>query len=220
MSHPFNSIRNDKVQKSRVASIAKGRAAGGSISANVAGPKKLTSAKVGGLDVEGAKAKYRPDRHVMRKDGGRVKTPTVNVTINTAPKDDKLALPPMPMPPPGAMAPPPGPPGPMAGGPPPGAGMPPPEMMPRKAGGRVSGPAWNEGLKNGTKVQHAPGKNDKKDMNRKRVVTFNTGGGVVSFRADGGKVEAPQGVAAATKLPGGAGGGKGRLAKAAKYGGK
>jgi hypothetical protein len=105
------------------------------------------------------------------------------------------------------------------------------------------------GLDVGTKVSHKPGKNDLDDMNRKRVVTFATGGGVKSFharvplpkprpagqepqpgdlyspdqvkvleRAKGGPIYSPaKGVAAATKLPGGAGGGKGRLAKRNKY---
>jgi hypothetical protein len=85
-------------------------------------------------------------------------------------------------------------------------------MMPRASGGRTvkSGPAWDEGRKNGTQVQHDPGKNDKKDMNRPRVVSFMAGG----------RVEAKQGVAKATKLPGGAGGGEGRLSKIKKYGPK
>lgn len=245
MSHPYNSIRESKVQKSRVGHIT-GRASGGGVSA--AGGNLLTGkgrdpllSRVKGVpDVEGGKMKFRADR-VMRKAGGRVKSPAVNVTINTAPKDDKMMMPPpMPMPPPGLMAgpppggPPPGAPGPMPGGPPMGGpeGGLPPELMPRKRGGRVgnpvdgsavnaaSGPGWRSGESLKTKVQHDPGKNEMKNMNRKRVVTFATGGGVVSFRAKGGKIEAPQGVAPATKLPGGAGGGKGRLAKAAKYGGK
>jgi hypothetical protein len=65
--------------------------------------------------------------------------------------------------------------------------------MPMRArGGRIKdGPAWNEGLKNGTQPQHADGKMDGKDIGRGRVVTFKTGGGVVKFRAGGGKVETP-----------------------------
>lgn len=75
----------------------------------------------------------------------------------------------------------------------------------------------SKGMHVGTKVQHDDAHNDLKDMHRGRVVTFKTGGGVVSFKAAGGRIEAPQGVAPATKLPGGAGGGKGRLAKAREY---
>lgn len=75
----------------------------------------------------------------------------------------------------------------------------------------------SKGMHVGTKVQHDDAHDDLKDMHRGRVVTFKTGGGVVSFKAAGGRIEAPQGVAKATKLPGGAGGGKGRLRKAREY---
>jgi hypothetical protein len=124
--------------------------------------------------------------------------------------------------------------------------------MPMRArGGRIKdGPAWKEGLDNGTQPQHADGKNDGKNIGRGKVVTFKTGGGVVRFRAGGGsvgqtpgpagpgvsykptyartkeplvpdvkramggKIEAPKGVEAASKaMPGGAGGGEGRLTK-------
>ncbi len=109
--------------------------------------------------------------------------------------------PPMPMPPP-AMG------GGAPGMPP---GMPPPGMPPRQADGRAyakggavkSGPAWKEGLRSGTQVQHTDGKNDGKDIGRPKPITYKTGG----------KVESPQGVAAATRLPGGAGGGEARLVK-------
>ena len=107
--------------------------------------------------------------------------------------------------------------------------MPPPGMGPHKWGGRAykdggtvlkqrkdggavkDGPTWKEGLRDGTPVQHLPGKLDTKDIGRKRVVTFKAGGAVgqprtVKFLASGGKVEAPQGVDKATKLPGGSGG--------------
>lgn len=81
------------------------------------------------------------------------------------------------------MAGPPGlaPPGMLPPGLPPGIGGPPGGMpMPLRAhGGRVKpGPGWAEGLKNGTKVQHADGKDDGKDIGRKPVIT----------KADGGKV--------------------------------
>ncbi len=62
-------------------------------------------------------------------------------------------------------------------------------------------------------MQHSDGKNDLKDIGRGKPITFKSGGRVRSFYAKGGKVESPQGIAPATKLPGGAGGGKGRLAK-------
>jgi hypothetical protein len=94
--------------------------------------------------------------------------------------------------------------------------------MKRARGGGVhakSGPAWEEGRKAGTHVQHSDALSvTEKNMNRPRVVTFAAGGGVVSFKARGGRVEAPQGVAPATKRIGGGGGGLGRREKAQKYG--
>lgn len=83
----------------------------------------------------------------------------------------------------------------------------------RAKGGGVK----SKGMKVGTKVQHDPAHMEVGKMSRPRVVTFATGGGVVSFRARGGRIEASDAVAPATKLPGGAGGGKGRLAKARAY---
>ncbi len=111
-------------------------------------------------------------------------------------------------------------------------GMPGP-MPPRRGGGRTyakggavkSGPAWEEGVHAGTKPHNSPGKKDGKDIGRGRQITYAKGGAVgprlVQFyaggavkRATGGKVESPQGVAPATKLPGGGGGGEARLTKA------
>ncbi len=105
---------------------------------------------------------------------------------------------------------------------PPGAGAPPPMPM-RARGGKVKhGPTWEEGRKAGTQVQHTDGKDDQKDIGRRRVVTFMAGGKVkkdcggpvqTPTRAKGGRIESPDGVAAATRLPGGSGGGEARLAK-------
>jgi hypothetical protein len=116
-------------------------------------------------------------------------------------------------PPPGAV--PPGggmPPGAMAGRPPmpPGGGMPPPGMMPPRAhGGRTyarggaikSGPAWHEGVRNGTQPMNLPNKGDRKDMGRGRVITYKKGGRI----GDG------------PHFDGGAGGGRARLEKPEKY---
>jgi hypothetical protein len=123
--------------------------------------------------------------------------------------------------------------------------------MPMRArgGGVNSGTkVFEESKREGTKVTHKPGKNDLDDMNRKRVITFATGGGVKSFearvpmpkprpdgkepqpsdiyapdqvkrleRAKGGPIYAPAKGAMGPKLPGGSGGGKGRLAKRNLY---
>jgi hypothetical protein len=91
----------------------------------------------------------------------------------------------------------------------------------RAKGGRVhkphGSPVWNEGVRDGTQVQHSDGKgtaNRPENLNRGKPVTFKSGGRVRHFYAKGGKVESPDGVAKATKLPGGGGGGEARLVKA------
>jgi len=144
-----------------------------------------------------------------RARGGRVKkgNTTVNVIVVPQGQDKEPMLPPPGLaggPPPGPppMPPRPMPPGPMAGPPP---GLPPggPPPMIRHSGGRAyasggavkSGPGYEEGKKEGTQVTHSPGKNDQKDVNRPRVITYKKGGMV-------------------PKLPGGARGGEARLAKA------
>lgn len=89
-----------------------------------------------------------------------------------------------------------------------------PMLPPRAKGGRAnratggavkSGPAYEEGRRNGTQVSHDPGKNDQVGLNRGKPITY----------AKGGAVEAPKGNAGmAPKLPGGGRGGLARLAKA------
>jgi hypothetical protein len=87
-----------------------------------------------------------------------------------------------------------------------------------KGGGVKSGPAWDEGKKAGTPVQPSEALSvTKKNMNRGKVVSFATGGGVVSFRARGGPIESTKKVDPATKTMGGGGGGLGRRMKAKKY---
>lgn len=210
MSHPFNKIRQSNVERARVKGLTSGYKAGG----------KVFKGHGTTGDIAGEMAKTRADRP-HRATGGKV-AKKGNVVVNVITGGQQPAPPPM-MPPPEAMAPPPPPPpGPPPGamGPPPGVGGPmggPPPGMPMRARG---GGVKSVGLDVGTKVTHKPGKNDLDDMNRKRVVTFASGGGVKSFvaRARGGPISSPAtGVAPATKLPGGAGGGKGRLAKRKMY---
>jgi hypothetical protein len=175
----------------------------------------------------------------VKKKGNTART-IVNVITGGHPAGGAVppGPPPPPMgiagPPPGGMAPPP-----MTGKPPmppmgPGAGGPPGGLpMPLRAkGGRVQtptgsgvapesshskdphgSPVFNASLRSGTKVSHSGNKDDGKDLDRGRVVTFASGGKVKSFYAKGGRVESPEGIAPASRLPGGSGGGKGRLAK-------
>ena len=175
----------------------------------------------------------------VKKKGNTAKT-IVNVITGGHPAGG--AVPPGPPPPPmGIAGPPPGGmPPPMAAKPPmmppPGAGGPPgaPPMPMRASGGRVQtptgtgvapmnnsskktsgSPVFNASTRNGTQVSDGDGNNkdDSKNIGRGRVVTFASGGKVKRFYAKGGRVESPDGVAKASMLPGGSGGGKGRLAK-------
>lgn len=223
MAHPMNKFRQSNVERSRVGSLVGDYKRGGKVHADAEQDKKLIKRMLGKElgEIGGVKARMRADRP-HRASGGKVgKKATTVVNVITNGQQQPPVPPPMPPgPPPGAMVPPP-PAGPPPGLPPgAGPGMPPggaPPMPPMRAKG---GAVRSKGMDVGTKVQHDKGKNDLKDIGRKRVVTFATGGGVVSFKAGGGRVgrlEAPQGVAPATKLPGGAGGGKGRLAKAREY---
>lgn len=67
-------------------------------------------------------------------------------------------------------------------------------QTPRARGGSVkSGPAYEEGKRLGTHVQHSDGKgttNTPANLDRGRPITFKSGGKVKSFYARGGKVEA------------------------------
>jgi hypothetical protein len=186
----------------------------------------------------------RPHRAKGGKVGKKGNSKTI-VNVITGGHPAGGAAPPMPPGPPmGIAGPPPGGAMPPPGAPPgirppmPGPGMPPPggPPMPQRAkGGRVQtptgtgvaaessrskenrgSPVFNASLRHGTKVSHQDGKDDQKNIGRGRVVTFACGGGVKSFRAYGGKVESPQGVAKSTRLPGGSGGGEARLVKASR----
>jgi hypothetical protein len=231
MAHPFNKFRQSNVERSRVGEITKQYARGGGVHPDAEQDKKLIKKMIGKDcgEIGGVKAAQRMDRP-RRASGGKVKKGTTVVNVITGGQQQPPQPVPVPIPPPAAAmppGPPPGPPpgalppgGPMAG---PGPGMPPGPPM-RARGGSVKG-AKSIGMDVGTPVQHDKAKAvDIKNMNRPRVVTFNTGGGVKSFRAYGGGVKGvtfkggtPGSVAPATKLPGGAGGGLGRLKKAKEY---
>lgn len=241
MAHPHHAHRQHHVEKRRVHHIAKGYAHGGAVHSDAAEDaamiKRMVKPKA--LRAHGGKTKYRADR---RARGGRTKhkgagKTVVNVITGHHQPQPGIAPPMMP---PAAAGPPPGaapampPRPPMAGPPvagPPGAGapmMPPPGL--RAAGGRVkggdkSGPGWTESVGNRKPyvLTSSDNKNDQKDVGRGKVVTFKTGGGVVSFktgggvaaRKTGGRIEAPKAAKAITPhLPGGSGGGLGRLKKA------
>jgi hypothetical protein len=100
----------------------------------------------------------------------------------------------------------------------------------RARGGKVkSGPAWDEGRKAGTQVTHRAGKantNTPENLDRGRPISFATGGGVVSFRAYGGRAEAngKAGKQMGPDMDAGSLTGEGRLEKASmakrKYAGR
>lgn len=241
MAHPMNEFRQSKVEKSRVGHITKGYASGGAVHSDEKQDRKLIRKMVGEMVPEGERSKHRADRPKRAK-GGRVKgngKTIINVITGGHPATG-TPPPAPPMPPMGVASagamPPPRPP--MTLPPSAGPGMPPPMPM-RARGGRVevseansSMPGqtsdapletprgggtkvFNESRRDGTHVSNTPGKNDisERNLDRPRVVTFKTGGGVKSFKV-GGRVESPEGVAKASKLPGGAGGGEARLTKA------
>ena len=162
------------------------------------------------LAVSGEPARERMDKPARAR-GGKVKSKKgVNVNVIVAPQGPGHPPPTPPIPAGGAAPPPmagaaPRPPMPMPGvGPGPGAPggppmpmrppMPPPPMGPRNIGGRAYAkgggvtprPAWKEGIRAGTKVQHSGNKQDTSDIGRGKVVTYAKGGRI--RRADGGDV--------------------------------
>lgn len=239
MAHPFNEHRSHKHQKNRVAHIA-GKAAGGSAHSDVKEDKALIRKMVKGvaLRADGGAVKARADK-VSRAKGGRVKGTTVNVIV--APKGQEQPAAPMmaappPMPPKPPMAPPIAP-APMAAAAPGLGGMPP--MPPRSDGGRaykkggavksmkksksmkmsgekhkraaggpVSGAAvkGKTGIGDRTPIQHSGNKSDTQNIGRGPVVTRATGGAIYANGKPGTQMAWLKGK--------GAGGGKGRIAKA------
>lgn len=220
MSYEHANIRGNKVEKSRVSHITRGYAAGGAVHNAATGQTSLTTSapKPAQLLMSGGVAKARADRPGRARGGRAPKAKGNNVNVIIAPQGaanspaggvggSPPGIPPVrPMPPPA------GPPAGMAG-PMGGPGMPPPGMGPRANGGRAYAkggavkaapmPAFVEGKNEGTKVQHMPGKNDLKDMNRGKPITYKTGGAVFA------KSTGQHG----PKFDGGAGGGTARLEK-------
>lgn len=222
--HPFHEHRQNSVERSRVAKMTKGYASGGAVTCDDDGDEAMPAAKRkrgGAMMAEGKKAKHRRDR-MPRAKGGRANKGKGATHVNVIIGGQKDNAPPVPIPVPagGPPMPPPGlagmAPHPTIGSPPPGAGAVP--MLPRKKGGRVkSGPAYDEGKRNGTQVSHVPAKEpDIKNLGRGKPITFKSGGKVKSFYAKGGAVESSQEVSPASKLPGGVAGGEARLAQSAR----
>lgn len=196
MAHPFAAHREHKVQKSRVASITKGYAQGGAVlpgggtGTAPSAPKRATG---GPVSVEGSKPSVRLDKFAR---GGKVKKGATNVNVIIAPQGGGMPVPAPGLPPPalGPASPPP-----ML---PPGIGPGGPPMMPQRRGGRAyasGGSVKEEGMRNGTQVQHTDGKNDGGDIYRGKQITYAKGG-------------------AAYPIEDGAGGGLGRLEKIGKRG--
>lgn len=256
MAHTYQEHREDKHAKDRVAHITKAYATGGAVHDDAAEDEKMLKAKIKpsamkakGGKIEGKSAKARLDRGgIKRANGGKVGkkgATTVNVIIAGkggegapgGPPPGIGAAAPTPVPPPRPPMPPPG----IAGpGMPPG-GMPPggPPMMPHASGGRVGrakggrvtdGPAWKEGLKNGTKVQHSSDKATEQangahmKADRKKY-NYKTGGSVKGVSVDEkppikvgemGLSGTKEGSSPFPKMKHGTGGGMGRLEKEKK----
>lgn len=206
MAHPYASHRQGKLEHDRVTKIAGGAPSVAMKTENALGSLKRgeQSAKVDRITTaaSGSGATKRLDKFAR---GGKVaKGTNVNIIIGAQDKPPAPAmLPPMPPPMPAP------PPGPMAGPPGAGPGLP-PMMPPRSAGGRATfakggavkglGKVKEEGMRNGTQVDHRPGKGDLGDIRTKPPITYARGGKVPKF------------------LDGGAGSGVGRLEKAEEYG--
>lgn len=212
--HPFNELRNHKVQKNRVPTLTSGYATGiphtdaKQDAAQIREMVKPTALK---MRADGGAVVARADRPGRARGGkvGKKAGTTVNVIVSPS----KPAMPAVPpemaagaMPPPPMAKPPMMPPGPPGGLPPGAGGLAGPPMPMRARGGKVIG-ANNVGAARGrTPVQHSPGKNDLKDMNRGPVITKAKGGAISSGEGSSSKGMAPA-------VPGG-NGGLGRLAKA------
>ena len=228
--HPFHEHMDHKKQKSRVGHIAHGYASGGAVHHHSDAkedealirkevkPSALKHHHGKPHKAAGGAVAPRQDK-VQRARGGRTKHKghtSVNVIVAPQGGHPNAPMPmpsagPAPAPAPAPMMPRPGVPTAAGAGAPMPGGMPSPGLGPRRDGGRAtyargggvkSGPAWEEGRKAGTQVQHNDsGKNDQKNVGRGRVVTFRTGGAVEAPKHHG------------PKFKGGAGGGAARVEK-------
>ncbi len=193
MAHPFASVKQSKVERSRVADITKGYSHPDEPEDKSLVRKMVKSSalKASGGRIEGKASGGRLDRYAR---GGKVKKGATNVNVIVAPQGGAgAAMPPPPMmppagPPPAMMGPPPG-----AGGapglPPPGPAGPP--GMIRRSGGRAyaaGGSVKAEGIRNGTAIQHTDGKNDQDGLGRGRPITYAKGGGVEARNLTGRKI--------------------------------
>lgn len=199
MGHPYAEHRQSKVERNRVDKITDGydHPDAPQDKALVRTMVKTKALRARGGKITGKSAAPRLDKYAR---GGKVKKDgKTNVNVIIAPQGGGagaagagaavMPKPPMPaMPPPMAGGPPGLPPGP--GGPPmPLGGGAPPGMMPHARGGRAnyakggkvksgSGPAWAEGLRNGTQVQHTDGKDDQDGLGRPKPITYAKGGAI------------------------------------------
>lgn len=171
MSHPFASARQHLVEKSRVAGMCKGYAAGGAVaspSAAAVKPKRATGGSVSS-PIEGRKSGGRLDKFAR---GGAVKKGATNVNVIIAPQGGGAAAPPVVgLPPPIPAGPPPMPAGAMPPGGPPGMGQ--------RHGGRAyasGGSVKEQSVKAGTPVMNSPGKSDLGDIYRGKQITYAKGG--------------------------------------------
>lgn len=218
MAHPFAGVRQSKVEHGRVGKMTGGYDKSGDVAQDRKLMKQMIKGHESRMHMDGGKVSARQDRPA-RASGGRVgKKLATNVIINISSKDAaspsapsmSAAVPPVPPVQRPAPLPPPMPGGPSPAGPGPGipgpGGMMPPPLI-RASGGRVKkpGPGFTASERLKTRVQHAAGKQDQKDVGRGKVVTY----------AAGGPIEAPKGKGGrGPKFHGGARSGIGRLEKA------
>jgi hypothetical protein len=241
MAHPYHQHRQHKVEHRRVGHIAHGYASGGGVRVehtDEGADRKLFAKMFRERDAQAAEGegaaqrRDRPHRARGGKVSGKKHHGKTNVNVIVAPSAPPAAgglrgpqvLPGGPVAagaPVSPQTPPPRPPmPPQAGvGPvPPGIGASGAPVIPpgmRRAGGRTGyakgggvkdGPAWREGIRNATPVQHnESGKLNMGDVGRGKPITYRQGGAV--------RGESSDAIAPATKLPGGSGGARARLAK-------